>query len=347
MFMEKEELKLFANKMISWLKDSNICSSQGAVYSWLNPEKEGYIYPEIIGYYIKLFSYLYLKNGDDEFLIRAKKSADYLSQNLDDNGSVGREGHQYVFDTAIGVSGLISLSKVTILTLEQTNALHQMSEFIYNTLSQENVVLKEGKAIIDNDRWSLSYGSLLIKNAMALHEASDFFKNEKYKELSDEMVSKIINNSFQEGYFTINSKRNEVYTHPHCYATEGIIFLISRGYTQYLPLLTKSATWLAQHQNEDGSMKNWFFKHNVDIEKQGDASSQAIRIWLFADKDRFSGNIKRATTFLQSLQTEDGGIAYNVNSQNEKSQDINSWVTMFSLQAALWQIHEPDAEWIV
>src|SRR3989338_9983048 len=107
--MEKEELERFTANMFKWLLSSEICSKYGAVYSWANDKKPGYVYPEIIGYYIKLLSYAYKIKKDKRFLNSALRSADYLSSHLSKNGAVGRDNTDYAFDSAICFSGLIAL----------------------------------------------------------------------------------------------------------------------------------------------------------------------------------------------------------------------------------------------
>src|SRR3990167_7578692 len=92
------------DKILYWLSNSEIRNENGAVYSWLNPKKEGYIYPEIIGYYVKFFAYLYSIEKNSKFKGLAVSSADYLSSILSKNGSVSRDDTEYVFDTGICLS---------------------------------------------------------------------------------------------------------------------------------------------------------------------------------------------------------------------------------------------------
>jgi hypothetical protein len=345
--MVPEELKLFTHQMVNWLSNSEICSEDGAVYSWTSSDKPGYIYFEIIGYYVKTFSYLYLLYNEPKYLAKAITSADYLSKNLNKDGSVGREKFKYVFDTAICFSGLIALSKVSELSDSHKNAMKKMIEFVYNSLQKKELVYNEqGLAVFDKTRWSLSYGSLLIKNTMALIEAAEYFNDEKYKVLAESLTNEIMG-AFKENHFTINKEQDYVYTHPHCYATEGLIFLTSKGYSQYNEPIQLSAEWLAKQQNKDGSLYNWHFKENVELEKQGDATSQAIRIWLFADSEKYKENIVLGTSFLRKLQHQSEGLVYNMKLSGETSSDVNSWVTMFALQSVLWQYEKPNPGWIV
>jgi len=335
-----EQEKLFYEEIVNWLIESDISNEQGAVYSWTNPEKPGYIYSEIIGYYIKFFAYLYKKTNNEIYLKQAVKSADYLSNNLEQSGGVARGNVNYVFDSAICISGLIALNKITELNQNHKDALKKLTDFVYNSLKNKQVAFENKKELIDLDKWSLSYGSLLLKNCIALYELYELYEDIKYKQLAEQIADELIKTAFKQDHFTINSQRDFVYTHPHCYATEGLLFLTTKGY-DFEEIIRKSADWLANNQNPDGSLYNWYSAEK-ELEKQGDATSQAVRIWCCVNKAKYTENIKKATSFLKTLQSKQGGLIYN-----QGSKDINSWVSIFTVQALLWQINEPEREWII
>src|SRR3989338_3536102 len=337
------QLQLFYDMCVKWLMESPIRRKDGAVYSWVNKEKPGYVYPEIIGYSIKFFADLYDRTRQQAYLTLAQESADYLSTHLSRNGSVGRDGYDYAFDSAICASGLIGLSKVHSLDEAQERALSRLAHFIFTSLSNHQSVLKDGTAVVDNDRWSLSWGALLAKNAIALHELSEHYKDDKYKALADNLFA-LTKQCFHEDHFCINGERPCVYTHPHCYATEGLIFLATKGYPVQ-DMVLKSAQWLSPNQQENGAMKSWYYR-DAPTEYQGDATAQAIRIWVCADNKRYKRNIEKAFGFLASLQTKEGGLAYNI-ADGKTSKDINSWVTLFAAQAAQWHLQGPRKNWIV
>ena len=227
------------------------------------------------------------------------------------------------------------------------SALKKSIDFFYDSVKSKKPVFKNGIAFEDPNIWSLSYGALLIKNSISLLEAYELFKEDKYRKLAESMVDELFKQTYHKGYFSINSANTYAYTHCHCYATEGMIYLNHKGYTQFKEVPLQCADWLASKQNDDGSMYNWQMTDKFKKEKQGDATSQAIRIWLLTDKNRFKHNISKATGFLKSLQSPGGGLYYNVNSEGRRSEDMNSWVTIFAAQATLWQLEDPDPLWIV
>lgn len=331
------------DKILYWFSNSDIRKKDGAVYSWINAQHEGYIYPEIVGYSIKLFSYLYSIEKNSKFKELAVSSADYISSILSKNGSVSRSGIEYVFDTGICLSGMLSLDKNNLLKENHKKSVDAMAQFIRSSLSKKIPSFRDRKPFIDNSNWSLSYGALFIKTAISLIEYGEYSHNLEYLNFAENLVKEIIGKTFRGDHFSINEFHNWTYTHPHCYATEGLCFLYLKGHKQYSKIIEKSAQWLSSIQNNDGSVNNWHYRDNVIKEKQGDATAQAARIWLFQDKTKYKENINKAILFLKTLQSSEGGLYYNNNSK-----DINSWVSMFALQALYWNINNRlDFEWII
>ena len=103
------------NKIKSWLLNSDICNSSGGVYSWINPAHTGYIYPEIMGYYLSFLTQLYEKeidlNNKNFFIGKTIKHINYLNQLLE-AGGIGREQILYTFDTGICLTGLLRVKKI-------------------------------------------------------------------------------------------------------------------------------------------------------------------------------------------------------------------------------------------
>ena len=331
------------DKILYWFSNSDIRNKNGAVYSWLNPQHEGYIYPEIIGYSIKLFSYLYSIEKNNKFKELAVSSADYISSILSKNGSVLRSGIEYVFDTGICLSGMLSLDKTNLLKENHRRSINIMAQFIRNSLSKKIPSFKDRKPLIDNSRWSLSYGPLFIKTAISLIEYGKYSNDLEYLDFAENIVNEIIDKTLKGGHFSINEFQDWTYAHLHCYAIEGLCFLHANGHKQYSDIIQKCAQWLSDVQNDDGSIDNWHYRDNVKKEKQGDTTAQSIRIWLFKDKVKYKSNINKAISFLKTLQSPEGGLYYNHNSK-----DVNSWVSIFALQALHWNINNRvDFDWII
>lgn len=328
--------------MEKWIA-SEIYDKSGGMYSWQRGNKKGYLYDEITGYGIKLYMYLYDTFKDPKYLQMAQKSADYInSKVLNSCGGIAREGIYYVFDTAICLSGMLSYyDYATDNKYVYENGIRNLLNFSYYNLLRKSPIVLNGSLQTDFDfnHWSLSYGSHLLKCCIALSQSSKIFKNkkEKYDKLIDRLCIEVLNN-FHEGHFHKNSNSEDVYTHSHCYATEGLIYL---NRPEYLDIIKQSAKWLATVQNSDGSLYNNYFSKKSQ-EKVADITAQTIRIWTWTDKEKFDSNIKKGFSFLKSLQSSEGGIYYKAGSN-----DINSWATMFTMNASLWYHNGADTKWLV
>jgi hypothetical protein len=72
-------------KLEQWLLHSSIHGNHGEVYSWINPVHQGYLYNEIVGYFITYLVALYDQEHDEnkkqEYLKEALKSVSCLQKN--------------------------------------------------------------------------------------------------------------------------------------------------------------------------------------------------------------------------------------------------------------------------
>lgn len=318
---------------------SEIYDNNGGIYSWQRGDEKGYLYNEITGYGIKLYMYLYDLFKDKKYIQMAQKSVDYINSNIyASSGGISRENVCYVFDTCICLSGILSYCEYN---LDKKYIRENMINYVFHNLSNKTPVQfnESNKTVFDFNHWSISYGSHLLKCCIALSQSSKMIKSEKEK--NDKLIEKLcldILPNFHKGHFHINSNSEEVYTHSHCYATEGLIYL---NRPEYLHIINESAKWLATVQNSDGSLYNRYFS-TKNQEKVADILAQAIRIWLWTDKERFDFNIKKGFGFLRSLQSPRGGIYYK-----QGSNDVNSWATMFTMNALLWNHYGVDTKWLI
>ncbi len=329
-------------EMEKWIT-SKIHDKNGGIYSWQRGNEKGYLYDEITGYGIKLYTYLHSVFKDPKYLEMAQKSIDYInSQIYNSGGGVSREGIYYVFDSSICLSGILSYYDYTTDNKHMKKMMTKnLLNFIYYSLLYKKPIDLNGATYTDLNlnHWSLSYGSHLLKCSVALSQSSNIFTNEK--ERLDKMIDRLcidVLHNFHNGHFHTNSNSQEVYTHSHCYATEGLIYL---NRPEHLDIIKESAEWLASVQNIDGSLYNRYFSTKSQ-EEVADITAQAIRIWLWTDREGFNCNIEKGFSFLRSLQSSEGGIYYGPGSK-----DINSWVTMFTMNAMLWQHNGVDTAWLI
>lgn len=324
----------------TWLFDSGLCDEAGQVLSWLNPAKPGYVYPEIMGYYASLCAVLARAQQSAEWLARGQLVGRATVAALSTAGGLGRAGIDYTFDTGIGLMGLARVDQVAGRS-DFKDAIARMRDFLVVGLGAQVVAYRDGKPLIDDTSWSLSYGASALKTSLALELAASILGDEGTRSLARSNVRDVVAGCYREHSFRINGLRPWVYAHAHCYAVEGLLALSARGLADPAPI-RPAAEWLAGVQNADGSISNWHGRPDAELGHQGDATSQAVRIWSAVDRPAFLANIARASAFLAALQTPAGGLRYN-----QASADVNSWVSMFAAQAIQWARGPAEVEWVL
>ena len=147
------------------------------------------------------------------------------------------------------------------------------------------------------------------------------------------------------GEFLISSKSEQVYTHANNYALEGLL-KASEFFndTSLLKNAVHGAKRLSKMQNDDGSVWNYYNSERNKI-KVSDATAQALRIWLILNEKGvpfFSTNVDKGFEFLGKLQClsenvhASGGIYYGQQMSN-KIMHVNSWATIFTIQALMFK----------
>jgi hypothetical protein len=343
------DMRKIMESIQQWLLHSSIHGNHGEVYSWVNPVHQGYLYNEIVGYFITYLVALYDQEHDEnkkeEYLKEALKSVSCLQKQML-RGALGRGEIVYAFDTGICLTGLLHLQKkVTDQEKEYVDAcIQRLLPFFLEQLKNKNAAINNNtqQQVFDKEKWSLSYGCLLMKMAIPLYLLFEKTQESKYKEQAIALCQELIFCCFHKDHFSINEYVPWVYTHPHCYATEGLLFLQEKGIHEFDQIILKAAQWLAQQQNADGSLYSWYYRPGAEKVKNGDCNAQAIRIWLAVDSTKYKKNIKNGFSFIQTLQSSEGGLYYN-----PTSQDINSWVSLFTWQAYNWKLHGVNCEYIM
>jgi len=286
--------------LLSWLSCDQRRSGDGRVLSWSNDEHPGYPYDEATALLAALFAW----QGD---LDRADSLARTLSQRLETEAWLGRDGIGYVFDSALALP-----------LLEDPQPL---ADRIEDSLSQRRACSR----ITRPGWWSQSYGAHLIKCGLWLSRIDR-------RDFAEQLADDLIERCFDGCRFVVHEASEDTYLHSHCYALEGLVGLRLRP-----EVVLAGACWLAQQQHDDGSLADW--SGRASRCRPADVCAQAMRLWGLVDPERFAPNIERARHNLCSLQSPSGGIRYH-----RGSDDINSWASMFAFQAVCWAKSPPAEE---
>lgn len=308
-----------AAAMRRWLLGEAITDPDGAIRSWANPQHPGYRYPEAGGLFLSALCMGVGAGGRVE--AAADRTAAWLCGTLGPSGGVGRDGIEYLFDSAVVLAGLLRY-RAAGGRAGGEEPLHRLRQFIARQIAAGLPVVPS-TATADG-RWSTQFGAHLVKCLHSLHLYARAFGGT----VEDGVVAALINRSGQQP--------SPIYLHPFCYEQEGHCIVAQNGFPGLFEPIDGTLDWLAALQRPDGSILA--FANGIDGfgEPRTDATAQAVRLWLLRDRQRYAEPIARALAFLAACQTPGGGIRYT-----PASNDVCSWSTMFALQAVEWLVDEP------
>ena len=304
-----------------WLRSPDVITVDGSVISWVNPVHPGYAYPEIAGY---MLSDLAFRGGDTVALrnIVARR----LLADMTPSGAVGRNGIEYVFDSAMVLAGLIAHENDGGV-LPDPDMPERLRRYIVNRLTRR--IGLDGNLENVPTHWSQSYGCHLIKTVISL-TAFDASRGTDSWPLIKQLLTELLplyEPLGDGGRFHVNGASDVTYTHAHCYAIEGLLVLEGRGRTGLRRWIDGGAAWLASVQEWNGGVPAEHDSNGPRMVAHADCTAQAVRVWTCADAELYADNIERGVRFLTELSSS-GGIRYAVGSN-----DINTWATIFGAQA--------------
>ena len=331
--------------LIRFLTSAPILDAEGNLYSWvswIDPEHVGYVYPEGMGLYLTLMSQLAASRKDAAMAECATRVAGRLQDIMHPSGGIGIHGQLYPFDVCMAIKGLLTFQGELNGHINP-GVLARMAHFVVDMGDRRLTIMNEDGSLPDvAPTWSTVFGASMLKEVIALDALYLETGEERYRTMVDQFTDKVIATCYKDNSFHVIPRDSSVYTHPNCYALEGLLHLRARGYRDTTELLHAGADQLRAWQNADGGLYNW---HNATPERQaarrkvGDASAQAIRIWLAVDSEAYRPQIERGLGFLASLQSPQKGLYYT-----DDSTDVNSITSIFAAQALEWYLHGVRAD---
>jgi uncharacterized protein YyaL (SSP411 family) len=358
----------------NWLLNSDIFvsnpsnSNYGGVRSFYDEKKKEYafLYPEITGYFISSMRFLYEHEKNEKFVDLAKSSSLWLIDLYKKYGGIiqgifpdgSSKNSVYSFDTGICVKGLLDCYAITKEEkfLEYSKKLNQ---WIIDETIEESGFVKPLKNLETNEFeqnknvWYKRPGCLHIKLAIPLLQ---LYKITNENILIDS-AKKICNTitDFQNPDGSISLHRNEkiINLHTLCYALEGLIFAYSvTKNSEYLSCCIKAIEWCDKQIEEDGSIDLWFNTKYHSKSSYPIAQLLRLKILLAKIKNvRLDKTTTKLNSFLLSLQATNKDPRINGGFYEEfhktffgwkKTLRVNSWASMFSLQAIYWYEHFDD-----
>lgn len=353
-----------------WLLHSGIQNKsgphKGGFNAWYDPAKKQYpfIYSEITGYGISTLLYLNEIQPDPKLLAKAQTAANWLMNKayIKNKSILCRfyyETQKFAprlctFDAGMCLKALVNLyrqtHKRTYLAFSKKIAdwlTHEMQKedgslYARNLLDEERFQ--------DNDaQWSAQSGSFHAKNAIGLLNLGFLTADQAYIESADKLCRWAQKMQQNDGRFVTNTKDGSTFLQPHCYSIEGIlcagVFLRKR---KYIDSAVKGVKWIMNRQLPNGGFPAYYSQltGKFSTNESADMSAQVIRLMLIlselkelkTDTSNTEKAVKRLFDF-QYVNTEDpraygGFLAGPAWFENDYTHHVNSWITMFALQAA-------------
>ena len=347
-----------------WILNSSIQSEKGGFYAWYDSDKGEYpyLYSEISGYGITALLFLSKLFGADELIGRARMSADWLIRtSLHPSGGVRTRLYKndetadetysfsaeniFSFDTGMVLNGMINLHGVTSEKrfLETAGIL---AEFLIKNMQNRDGSLsavynakKKTKIVLKDNKWSSQSGPFHAKVSMGLADLFEITGNTRYKNAAIKICEYALTRQNESGRFITDNESGTTNLHPHCYAAEGLLYA-GRCFDipDFIKSSGKAAEWIFSHISPRGINELYDPHTNAfnDL-RRSDVLAQALRLGLLHSFDQGIEDL-RAVLLEHQDNSDDkrrrGGFYYSLDRQ-----DINSWCTMFAVQALAYYQH--------
>jgi len=326
-------------RQIQWLLEGPIRSADGMLAAWVDPSGPSHLYEESTGYLILLLCRLYKLTDGPRFKEEALRSVRALTQKIDGRNGCGREQSIYLFDTAVCARSLAVFFAAfpdlqAAQDLEPTRLLLQRLAQTARRMFLEHIACEPPTTAAGSQRWSEIFGPHLIK---AAHHLLPWMTKAGDQAARRETVNQLIAEHYRDGLFYQVSLSDPVYMHAHCYAVEGLLAMPDAP----ARVIDETARRMAQLQSPEGGLPKWWPQH-AGADPAADATAQTVRIWQCVDPTGYAPNIEAGLSYLKQMSDRQGGVLYS-----PRSGHLNSWTTIFFLQALLWAAWGAEAGSII
>lgn len=323
--------------MVRWLCSAAVVESDGRVWSWHNPAHPGYAYPEAGGLWLSAMARE--PEADEAQLDRV---AAWLST-CERSEGIGRAGRGYLFDHGMVVAGRLAWAERRGAGWgDERPAIATMLE----QLRARRATWTSAATSLEEERWSERFGPHLLKLALPLAGWAERVGDPAATRALVELHA-ALRPTLHEGRVPSGPGEAPTYLHAHCYAIEGLWRLSAAPLPAAIQASARAqaeaaAAWLARVQRPDGGLPPWHDGTRGWGPAPADVAAQAVRLWSGLDRERHREAIERALEFLARLTDPCGGLRYH-----ESSDDLNTWATVFAVQALDFAEGEADVRRLV
>jgi hypothetical protein len=334
-----------------WLLHSGIQAPSGGFARYYNSETGKYkpVSTEITGYAASALVWLFQTTGDEEYLVRARQTANFLAGVWDDalhtfpfehpSPSAESEHLAYFFDCGIIIRGLIAVWREIgdehLLDIANRAAHGMLADFRSSQDFHPIVALPAKTPLPRAEKWSRSSGCYQLKSARSWWDLAEITGDaglrDAYLEFVDESVAARAN--LLAGITRARDRMDRL--HPFCYFLEGLLPRLSESNNTevYVECITSISQQLQEIATE-------FVRSDV--------YAQLLRARVYAAElipiDTAAG-CEEATALAQFQAAADdarvdGGFVFG-RYNSEFSCHINPVSTVFAIQALeAWKNHQ-------
>jgi hypothetical protein len=338
----------------------------GGVHAWYEPrtEKYAFLYPESTGFAITTFLFLNAVDPNPLFLERARAAASWLLDHAVEprSGAVlcrfdGRRWleRQCTFDNGVCLNALVNLHRET-KDDAYLHAAFRIADWLLAVVRRPDGSFyakchpRTQTPGNPGGKWSLVSGTFLVRLAIGLTNLAEVSQEKRYRHAAAELCSWGVAQQQPNGRFPTGESGRETFLHPHCYTAEGLLvagLVLDRE--EWIEAAGRAVAWIAPHQLPTGGFPAFYEDGKFIPMESPDISSQVLRLHaLLPESLRLQIPLDPAGVVqnVAASQWEDrsrdanGGIAsgnawfYNENGDRNRKH-VNSWVTMFCVQALL------------
>jgi len=353
----------------NWILNSGLVitneqnENSGGVYSFFdnNNQKYGFLYSEITGYSVSAFCFLHQIENEEKYIKLAKTSSDWIIglhekfggiiQGLDDEND-SRKQFVYSFDTAICAKGILDYYNLTH-DERYLRFSKNLLKWLEGAISEHGTILPymelKSKEFKESDEvWYKKWGCLHIKTSIPFAQLYKITNEKYYLEYAQKICNTYTKFQNTDGSFSLHENSKTINLHTMAYALEGLFYVynITKN-EEYLQSVEKGLDWCANKIADDGSISLWF--NSKYKSKAVYPIAQIIRLMILFDKfhneNKYLKNILKLRSFMVSLQANGNNKKVNGGFYEEfyksifgwkKREKLNSWGSLFSMQALYW-----------
>lgn len=350
----------------SWLLHSGLSITDkndenlGGVHAYFDEKNHnfGFLYPEITGYFISTLKFLAIHNKKEIHF--AENSSNWLINLFEKYGGIIQSLEKknqklvYSFDTAICANGLLDCYDVTGNQKYLETAKKLLNWISSKTLNSDGTLIPYFD--IDSNQFSQSKevwykqpGCLHVKTSIPFIHMYRITKDDHFLKTGLMIADSIKHFRNDDGSIRLHIDEDTIHLHSLCYALEGLVhaYDVTRN-EMYLEQCKKSIEWCISKIESDGSILLWYKSKNPNA-KTSYHIAQLIRLMILIEKIQLTTQfsyVEKLVSYLVKLQSENSpktsfGGFYEENYKTifgwKKRPRLNSWGSMFALQALYWK----------